>query len=165
MSEPRELHAYDYVPLAYERVREALRSDAAGLFQRATVTAASRAEDVVAHLSVAMGAIEIGADVKIQVHYVSEETSALGERTTRLELSWSATRAAGLFPSMQATFSIYPLSATETQLDLSGRYRPPLGLVGNAVDALVGHRVAEASVLRFVQDVRARLETELGHSR
>jgi hypothetical protein len=66
---------------------------------------------------------------------------------------------------MEATFSIYALSSTETQLDLHGRYLPPLGLVGGAVNALVGNRVAEASVLRFIQDVRARLETELGHSR
>jgi len=165
MSEPRELHAYDYAPIAYERVRDALRNDAAGIFQRATVTAASRAADLVARLSVSVGVLEIGADVKIQVLTTSEETSALGDRTTRVELAWTAARASSLFPSMEATFSVYPLSSTETQLDLFGRYRPPLGLVGNAVNAIVGHRIAEASVLRFVQDVRARLETELGHAR
>jgi hypothetical protein len=53
------------------------------------------------------------------------------------------------------------LSSQETQLDLHGRYRPPLGVVGNALDALVGHRIAEASVLRFVQGVATRLSTEL----
>jgi hypothetical protein len=63
---------------------------------------------------------------------------------------------------MEATLSVYPLSAHETQLDLHGRYRPPLGVVGNALDALVGHRIAEATVLRFVQDIATRINAELG---
>ena len=63
---------------------------------------------------------------------------------------------------MEATLSVYPLSAHETQIDLHGRYRPPLGAVGNALDVLVGHRIAEASVLRFVQDIAARINAELG---
>ena len=58
--------------------------------------------------------------------------------------------------------SVYPLSAHETQIDLHGRYRPPLGVVGDAVDALVGHRLAEASVLRFVADSATRINAELG---
>jgi hypothetical protein len=62
---------------------------------------------------------------------------------------------------MEATLAVYPLSSEETQIDLHGRYRPPLGVLGNAVDALIGHRIAEASVLRFVQDVAARIDAEL----
>jgi hypothetical protein len=63
---------------------------------------------------------------------------------------------------MEATLSIYALSATETQIALDGRYRPPLGALGHALDAMVGHPIAEASVLRFVQDVAARINAELG---
>ena len=53
---------------------------------------------------------------------------------------------------MTAVLAVYPLTATETQLDFSGQYDPPLGAVGDAVDALVGHRIAEASVHRFVTE-------------
>ena len=49
----------------------------------------------------------------------------------------------------------------ETQLDFSGQYEPPLGAVGDAVDALVGHRIAEASVHRFVTDVARYLREHL----
>jgi hypothetical protein len=62
---------------------------------------------------------------------------------------------------MKAEFSIYSLTATETQLDFSGIYEPPLGALGSAMDIIVGHRVAEASVHRFVADVAAYLRTTL----
>jgi hypothetical protein len=64
---------------------------------------------------------------------------------------------------MRAELSVYPLTATETQLDFAGRYEPPLGALGSAMDAMVGHRIAEASVHRFLQDVAAYLRRELGH--
>jgi hypothetical protein len=157
-----ELHTYEYVTVPYEKVREALRRDAVGIFQRATAAAASRATEVVATLRVAVGAVEVGADVRIEVRAINEKVSALGDHTTDVEIAWTAARAAALFPSMEATLSIYPLSSEETQIALHGRYRPPLGIVGDALDALAGHRVAEASVLRFVQDVAARIRAEIG---
>jgi len=162
MSEPRELHCYKYVNVGYETVRDALRRDAVGLFQRATASATSRAHELASTLRVAVGALEIGADVKIAVRAVNDKVSALGDRRTELEIAWTAASAAGLFPSMEATLSVYPLSAQETQIDLHGRYRPPLGVVGDALDALVGHRIAEASVLRFVEDIAGRINIELG---
>lgn len=161
MSEPRELRSYEYVNVAYAKVRDALQRDAAGIFQRATASAAARANELAATLRVEVGGMEIGRDVRIELGGVEEKTSALGDRRTELAISWKAASAAGLFPAMQATLAIYPLSAGETQIDLHGRYRPPLGAVGSALDALVGHRIAEASVLRFVQDVAARLKAEL----
>ena len=161
MSEPRELRCYEYVNVGYDAVREALQRDAAGIFQRATATATSRAHELGSTLRVSVGAVEIGADVEIAVRQVNEKLSPLGDRKTELELMWSAASAAGLFPSMEATLSIYPLSAHETQIDFHGHYRPPLGAVGKALDALVGRRIAEASVLRFVQEIAACLSAEL----
>ena len=52
-------------------------------------------------------------------------------------------------------------AATETQLDFLGRYDPPLGIVGDAMDALVGRRIAEASVHRFIGDVARYLREEI----
>lgn len=161
MSERHELHCYQYVNVPYDKVRDALRKDATGIFQRATASATSRAHELVSTLRVEVGALEIGADVKIEVRKVEEKLSALGDRATLLDIAWTAASRKGLFPSMEATLSVYPLSGKETQVELSGRYKPPLGVVGDALDALVGHRVAEASVLRFVQDVAARINSEV----
>jgi hypothetical protein len=41
------------------------------------------------------------------------------------------------------------------------RYTPPLGTIGSALDSLIGHRVADASVHRFVTDVASLLRGEL----
>ena len=54
-----------------------------------------------------------------------------------------------------------PSVRTETQLDFEGDYEPPLGLIGNAVDSVIGHRIAEASVHRFVTDVATHLRDSL----
>lgn len=157
MSQPRELHCYQYVNVSYDRLRETLARDASAIFQRATASATSRAHELVSTLRVGVGALEIGADVNIEIGALSEKTSALGDRTTELEIRWAAKNASGLFPSMEATLSMYALSSQETQIDLYGRYRPPMGIIGNALDALVGHRLAEASVLRFLEDVAERI--------
>jgi hypothetical protein len=62
---------------------------------------------------------------------------------------------------MKADLSIYPITATETQLDFKGLYEPPLGPLGKAANAMVGHRIAEVSVHRFVSDVAEYLRKTL----
>jgi hypothetical protein len=159
MSKPRTLRCYDYVPLPYRTVREALRGGALAIFQSATQSATLRADEVSASLRAGVGPFEVGVDVKIRIRGMSDEVSALGDLSTRIDLAWTAARHAGLFPAMEAILTLSPLSATETQLDLEGEYRPPMGAVGNALDAVVGHRLADAAVLRFLRDVRAYLVT------
>jgi hypothetical protein len=63
---------------------------------------------------------------------------------------------------MDAELAIYPLSKDETQLDLRGNYEPPLGPLGEMLDAVVGHRIAEASVHRFLFEIATLLKSELG---
>ena len=62
----------------------------------------------------------------------------------------------------EADLSIYPITATETQLAFNGLYEPSLGPLGKAVNAIIGHRIAEASVHRFVSDVAGYLRKTLG---
>ena len=62
---------------------------------------------------------------------------------------------------MRGELAIYPLTGRETQIDFSGTYEPPMGWLGSAVDAVVGHRIAEASVDRFVKQVAEYLRSNL----
>jgi len=81
--------------------------------------------------------------------------------TTRLHLEWEAARMPRLFPIMKADLSIYPITTTETQLDFKGLYEPPLGPLGKALNAIIGHRIAEASVHCFVSEVAGYLRKTL----
>jgi hypothetical protein len=162
MSESREVRCYDYVTVPYDRVRELLRADAAGIFARATASASDRARELMATLRLNVGPVEVGVDVRLQVTAVIDEVSAVGDPRTRLDFTWQAAQSTGFFPTMEATLSAYPLSPHETQLDLHGRYRPPLGPLGTAIDATVGYRVAEATLLRLLRDVRTAIIAELG---
>ena len=62
---------------------------------------------------------------------------------------------------MHAKLAVYPLPATETQLELVTRYDPPFGVIGAAADAMIGHRIADASVQRFLNEVAAHLRQTL----
>lgn len=162
MSKGYEIRSYDYVNHPYARVRDALSKNALDVFQSATKAAASRARSIASELHVDIGGIGIEADIRIFVKKIEEKISdATSAPVTRLQLEWEAATMPHLFPLMKAEISIYPLTATETQLDFSGIYEPPLGALGKAVNAIVGHRIAEVSVHRFVRDVAEYLREAL----
>jgi hypothetical protein len=163
MSQSHELRCYEYVNRPYAVVRDALSEDSQQIFGRATQGATHRASSVAATLRVDLGVIEIWADVTLVVRSVEQSpSSAVGlGPTTRIAFEWQAARSAGLFPAMTAELWIYALSPSETQLDLRGSYTPPFGALGGAIDNVLGHRIAEASVHRFLADVAALLRESL----
>jgi hypothetical protein len=162
MSKGREIRCYDYVNHPYEQVRDALKRDALSVFQSATKAAASRAQSIAAELHFDLGAVGIKSDIKISVKSIDEEVvDARSTASTRLQLEWEAATMPRLFPLMKAELSVYPLTTTETQLDFAGRYQPPFGTAGKAMNAIIGHRIAEVSVHRFINDVAGYLRVAL----
>jgi len=161
----REIRAFDYVNQPYEPVRDAIQQHALDIFRRATKLAEDRSGDVAAALSVNLAGLNVSKDIAIEIGEISESSSGNSElaRMTRVPLRWQARDTPGLFPAMQAELKIYPLSFTETQVELSGHYDPPMGVLGSAVDAMVGHRLAEASVHRFVRAIVERLRQDLAN--
>jgi hypothetical protein len=162
MSEPRKLRCYQYVDRTYTQVRALLCGQPLEVLQKATTSAAARAKSVAANLKVDLGGIEIGVDVRPHVVHIRDEEGVAGlSPVTHVRLNWEAARAPALFPLMRAELSLWPLSSTETQLEIEGAYQPPLGALGNAIDALVGHRIAEASVHSFLEDVVEQIRREI----
>jgi hypothetical protein len=160
--EKREIRSYDYVNYPYEHVRDALKQNALAIFQAATKAAASRAHSVAAELHVDFGGIGVKTDINISVKSVEEILVDLASiPVTRLLLTWEAATAPRLFPLMNGELSVYPLTSTETQLDFFGIYEPPFGAVGKTMNAILGHRIAEVSVHRFVNDVAGYLRQSL----
>jgi len=163
MSKGHEIHCYDYVNHPFEKVCQALSKDSVAVFQAATKSAASRAESVASELRVDLGGVAIGTDIRVAVEKIEvKPREGMSGPEARLRLEWEAASLPRLFPIMKAELSLYPLTATETQLDFDGFYEPPLGPFGKAVNAVVGHRIAEASVHRFLNNVAEYLRQKLG---
>lgn len=166
MSKAKTIRVYDYINRPYEVVREKLSVDALNVFRNATKIAALRAKTVASELHVNIAGIEIGTDISISVKSIEDQPKkAASPPVTRLQLEWEASKMPRLFPFMKAELSIYPLTSTETQLDLSGSYEPPFGVLGNVIDSVVGHRIAEASVHQFITDIAVYLRSELSKTK
>ena len=69
--------------------------------------------------------------------------------TTVVPLRWVATGAlGGAFPVLDANLEL-TAEGSGTELLVVGSYRPPFGAIGAAIDRLVLHGVAQATVRRF----------------
>jgi len=162
MSQRREIRSYDYVNHPYKEVRAGLATNPAKVFKAATRAAASRAEALAASLRINLGGIEVGTEIALAIGKIEETgQSTNSSRITRIPIEWEAANRPHLFPLMSAVLSVYALTATETQLDFLGRYDPPLGALGNMIDAVAGHKLAEAAVHRFVADLANYLRQAL----
>ena len=159
------IRSYDYVNGAYARVREVLVADPLGIFRDATRSSAARAQSLAAELHVRIAGLDVATEVDIATGSITDNAlGAFGVPVTELPVSWHALKNPQLFPLMKGILSISPLTSTETQVDFEGQYEPPLGTVGNALDNLVGRRIAEAAVQRFVADVAHHLRIRLTES-
>jgi len=163
MTTTLEARNYDYVNAGYDRVCDVLRRDVLAVCRAATKNAASRAASLASQLHVNVAGFDVGTDIAIMVGPIEERPAdAKAPRRTTFALEWEAARLPRFFPFMHAELVVYPLTPTETQLELVSRYDPPLGAFGAALDALVGHRIAQASVHRFLSEVAAHLRLVLG---
>ena len=69
---------------------------------------------------------------------------------------WVATGATGaMFPQLDGNLELASAGEDRSALRLNGAYRPPLAAVGGGLDRLLLHRVADATIRRFLQDVAA----------
>jgi hypothetical protein len=150
------LCCHDYVNQPYPLVRDAVRSNSAAIFRHAT--AATTADTATLHVH--FGGIDFRTTVAVQV-IGFEDDRAYDRPATKLTIEWKAEDYPRLFPLMRATLVIFPLSATETQLELRGAYQPPMGKLGETIDAALGHRLAVASVTRFLHEVARWLRDAL----
>jgi hypothetical protein len=150
------LYCHDYVNQPYARVRDALLTGTGDVFRRATTTTGTDA----AALHVRIGGIELGTTIAIELSSVGGDR-VYSQPATKLQIEWKSVNHPNLFPVMKASLVVFALSPGETQLELRGAYRPPLGALGEVFDAAIGHRIAEAAATRFVEDVAAWLRESL----
>jgi hypothetical protein len=80
---------------------------------------------------------------------------------TSLPLTWEPVGLEGLLRRLDANIELGFLGEDRTQLAISARYRPPLGVVGQAVDRVLLHRVAEATLKDFLDRVGAVITSQV----
>lgn len=155
MAEARELHAYAYVDVPFDLASRLLAENAKAVLQRATDDVAEEAGNLSHTLQVNVGGFEVSKDVEV---LVGEFEPAKLMRST-VPLKWRAEHGRLLFPTLSADLSVIAISLEPalTQVSLDGTYEPPLGAVGAGADRLVLHRLADATVYRFVHDVAMAL--------
>jgi hypothetical protein len=162
MSEPKFIVSRRTVDHPYERVASRLREAPGDLLQRATATASGRAASVAASLRVSIIAFDVAVNVRLLACAVREiSSSSSGAPELKLELAWTSCHTPELFPPMLAELSTSRLDSGFTRLEFRGSYWPPLGPVGAALDAAVGHRVAAASIEHLLDDLVAQLHRDL----
>jgi hypothetical protein len=76
---------------------------------------------------------------------------------TRVPLIWRATTGTRLFPRLEGDIEVAAVGPTRSQLSMDARYRPPLWLIGRALDRTMLHRVAEATIKDFVDRIAERV--------
>ncbi|MFI5287491.1 MAG: hypothetical protein ACHQ4F_14375, partial [Candidatus Dormibacteria bacterium] len=140
------LHDYVFVSLPAEAVCARIRADHGSWLTGLAVGAADEAETLRVRIG-PIGALPmLGKTVTLRADQPIER----GDLTV-IPLTWRATGRQGVFPVLSADLEVAPLSPEVTQLTLRGSYRPPLGELGQRLDRLLMHRIAEATVRSFMR--------------
>jgi hypothetical protein len=126
------------------KVEEALVGSPAGWLSAMAGEAQARGDGLLGEVGVGPRT-RLRRQVRIRlgepVHYPS---------MTSLPLTWEPVGLDGVLPQLDANLELGSLGGDRTQLAVSARYRPPLGVVGRAVDRVLLHRVAEATLKDFL---------------
>jgi hypothetical protein len=97
-------------------------------------------------------------DAAISREVVAKITAPKGSPGYRvMGVTWSP-KDGGPYPDFEGTLALSDLTSSSSKLVLSGKYGPPGGLVGAAFDAVVGRRMASASLKALLGTLKAAIE-------
>ena len=155
----RPLHVYAYVEARFDLVSRLLADDAVGVLQNATDDAVEQAGVLSRSLHVDVGGFEVTREATIEVGEFEPRTLT----RSVVPLRWHASSGRLLFPQLAADLEVSAVSFDPplTQLTIDGSYEPPLGVLGAGADRLLLHRLAEATVHRFVHEVADQLRRQV----
>lgn len=106
-----------------------------------------------------LGAVP-GASRLVRVRFTEP---AYREGTTSVGLRWEATGVTGsLFPVLDADVRVTDAGGKGSWVTLTGSYRPPFGAVGDGLDRLALHTVAEATIRALLAQITAALDRTSG---
>jgi hypothetical protein len=151
----RPLYYYAYVEAPFDLITRLLAEDTLAVLQRATDDAREQANTLSRSLEVEVGSFAVSRTVVIEVgEFEPREVTR-----SVVPLRWQAERHGVLFPTLTADLEVSAVTFDPplTQLTVNGAYEPPLGVLGAGADRLVLHRLAEATMHRFTNEVADQL--------
>jgi hypothetical protein len=143
------------LPLPAAQVERALVDQPPGWLAEMAGAAQQRGDELLTEVGVGPLGTRLGRRVAIQLGEPMRFPSM-----TSLTLTWEPIGLEGLLPRLDADIELGSLGEDRTQLAISARYRPPLGVVGRAVDRVLLHRVAEATLKDFLDRVGAVITSQ-----
>jgi hypothetical protein len=143
---------YIELSLPVVKVEQALVGSPAGWLSAVAGEAHARGDGLLGDVGVG----PLGARLRRQVRIQLGEPVRFPSMTS-LPLTWEPVGLEGVLPRLDANLELGSLGGDRTQLAISARYRPPLGVVGRAMDRVLLHRVAEATVKDFLDRVGAAI--------
>ncbi|MEP7104807.1 MAG: hypothetical protein ABI838_03050 [Chloroflexota bacterium] len=97
------------------------------------------------------------ASVRKRVELVTGPAERLGD-WLRIPVSWKASPGQAFFPVLDGYLQLESVTLRESRLALRADYQPPLGRLGQAIDAVALHAVVDATVRDFVEAVSSRVQ-------
>ena len=140
------------VPLAAAQVERALHDSPPGWLAAMAGAAQERGDDLLTEVGVGPLGPRPGRRVVVRLGEPVRFPSMVS-----LPLTWEPVGRHGLLPRLDADLELGALGGERTQLAISARYRPPLGVVGRVVDRVLLHRVAEATLKDFLDRLGAAI--------
>lgn len=111
----------------------------------------------------AAGVASVGVTGLSKLVRIQARELAWNDGSAGMAIRWEATGPGGaLFPVLDADIKLAPAGEQVTLLTMAGSYRPPLGAVGQAMDRVILHRVATATIRSFVARVAAQITGQSG---
>lgn len=99
-----------------------------------------------------------GVPALVQVGQLEVDPPGLAVRT----IAWRAQRSDRVFPRFVGELELSQTSATTSHLTLVGGYQPPISVIGDAGDRLVGRHLADAVIRTFLERIAVRMQESAG---
>jgi hypothetical protein len=77
-------------------------------------------------------------------------------------VTWEAVGGPPIFPAMQGSLHVEPDGQSATRLTLNASYDPPMGKLGEGMDRIVMHRLAQITMSDFIARLAAALQAAVG---
>jgi len=103
--------------------------------------------------------VNLGVEREVEVAFVPlRGYKGEAQLHDELQFTWAPV-GGGPYPAFAGTMHMHP-QGSDTEIVLSGEYQPPFGVLGEAFDAVIGKRIAEATAQTLLEELREELEAD-----